>query len=230
MPSSSSSLRDLTRRGLHRLRLPADDKKAVESPSSSTTSSGSSAIVVNGFTVTSPHARLTVQNPSKEGHGDYMLSHSIYTPEEVKALRTDVHYTPLCIKDKVALASITFVRKSFDLVSGYDRRPGKMTAEKYLNRAIFLETVAGVPGMVASMCRHFESLRLMRRDGGWIHTLLAEAENERMHLLTFLELKQPGLVFRTSVLVTQGIFFNAFMVGYLVSPSFCHRFVGYLEE
>ena len=57
---------------------------------------------------------------------------------------------------------------------------------------IFLETVAGVPGMVGGMLRHLHSLRTMRRDHGWIRTLLAEAENERMHLLTFMELRQPG--------------------------------------
>ena len=68
----------------------------------------------------------------------------------------------------------------------------------------FLETVAGVPGMVAAMLRHLRSLRTMRRDNGWIHTLLEEAENERMHLLTFLQLRQPGPLFRGAVLVTQG--------------------------
>jgi len=33
----------------------------------------------------------------------------------------------------------------------------------------------------------------MERDYGWIHTLLEEAENERMHLLTFLTVFPPGL-------------------------------------
>ncbi len=122
------------------------------------------------------------------------------------------------------------MRRTFDFFSGYDARPGKMTEDKYIIRAIFLETVAGVPGMVASMVRHMESLRLMRRDGGWIHSLLAEAENERMHLLTFLELKQPGFMMRMAVLGAQGVFFNTFFLLYLISPSFCHRFVGYLEE
>jgi hypothetical protein len=85
--------------------------------------------------------------------------------------------------------------------------------------------------MVASMVRHFESLRLLRRDQGWIHTLLAEAENERMHLLTFLSLwKRPSVLFRGAVLVTQGVFFNAFFACYLLAPSICHRFVGFLEE
>ena len=36
---------------------------------------------------------------------------------------------------------------------------------------------------------------------GWIHTLLEEAENERMHLLTFLTLKEKNnLIFRTMVI------------------------------
>ncbi|CAN0464320.1 unnamed protein product, partial [Hapterophycus canaliculatus] len=73
-----------------------------------------------------------------------------------------------------------------------------------LNRVIFLETVAGIPGMVAGALRHLTSLRRMRsRDHGWIHTLLEEAENERMHLLTFLKLKQPGPIFRFAVMISQ---------------------------
>jgi threonyl-tRNA synthetase len=43
----------------------------------------------------------------------------------------------------------------------------------------------------------------MDHDHGWIHTLLEEAENERMHLLTFIRLKQPGPLFRLSVVATQ---------------------------
>lgn len=73
-------------------------------------------------------------------------------------------------------------------------------------RQIVLEYVfdhIGVPGMVGGMLRHMQSLRAMRRDNGWIHTLLEEAENERMHLLTFLSLRQPGVLFRGAVLVAQ---------------------------
>jgi hypothetical protein len=59
------------------------------------------------------------------------------------------------------------------------------------------------PGAV----RHLHSLRLMKRDGGFIHQLLQEAENERMHLLTFLSLvKNPSVPFRALVLVSQGVF------------------------
>ena len=183
------------------------------------------AIAVPGFIVTSPHARVTEQSAD-----DYMLSHAVYTAEEVKALKTDVHFPPATLTDRAALAAITLIRKSFDFVSGYSAAPGSMKANDFLVRAIFLETVAAVPGMVASMVRHFESLRLMRRDNGWIHTLLAEAENERMHLLTFLELKKPGFFMRLCVLGAQGVFFNFFFLAYLLHPTFCHRLVGFLEE
>ena len=49
-----------------------------------------------------------------------------------------------------------------------------------LVRFIFLESIAGVPGMVAGMLRHLHSLRRLKRDNGWIETLLEESYNERM--------------------------------------------------
>lgn len=54
------------------------------------------------------------------------------------------------------------------------------------------------------LVRHLRSLRLMRRDAGWIHTLLEESENERMHLMTFMSMKQPSIWFRALVLGAQG--------------------------
>lgn len=74
------------------------------------------------------------------------------------------------------------------------------------------------------------SLRRMERDHGWIYTLLEEAENERMHLLVALHLKQPDWLFRLSVLFAQGVFYNFYFVSYLISPKYCHYMVGYLEE
>ena len=65
---------------------------------------------------------------------------------------------------------------------------------------------------------------------GWIHTLLEEAENERIHLLTFLHLKKPGPIFRSFVLLGQGAFFNVYMLAYILTPKTCHSLVGYLEE
>lgn len=65
---------------------------------------------------------------------------------------------------------------------------------------------------------------------GWIHTLLEEAENEKMHLLTAMQLYQPGRLFRTGVLITQGVSVNFFFLAYLMDPKFCHYWVSYLEE
>lgn len=80
------------------------------------------------------------------------------------------------------------------------------------------------------MCRHLRSLRKMERDHGWIHHLLEEAENERMHLFVFLQMKQPGILFRFLIILGQGIVFNNFMILYMISPKTAHRVVGYLEE
>ncbi|BBK34113.1 alternative oxidase [Stella humosa] len=103
-------------------------------------------------------------------------------------------------------------------------------AKRYGNRAVVLETVAAVPGMVAATLNHLKSLRRMRDDDGWIRTLLDEAENERMHLMTFIEIAQPNGFERLLVLIVQGIFYNAFFVLYLVAPATAHRVVGYFEE
>jgi hypothetical protein len=97
-------------------------------------------------------------------------------------------------------------------------------------RFIFLESIAGVPGMVGGMLRHLNSLRRMKRDNGWIETLLEESFNERMHLLTFMKMCEPGWFMKTMLIGAQGVFFNALFVAYLISPRIVHRFVGYLEE
>ena len=84
--------------------------------------------------------------------------------------------------------------------------------------------------MVAGMLRHLHSLRRLKRDNGWIETLLEESYNERMHLLTFMKMCEPGLLMKTLILGAQGVFFNAMFLSYLISPKITHRFVGYLEE
>ena len=85
--------------------------------------------------------------------------------------------------------------------------------------------------MVAGMWTHLTSLRSMK--GGYgpkIHTLLAEAENERMHLMTFVEIAKPNLFERYLVLITQAIFWNFFFIIYVFFPRTAHRIVGYFEE
>ncbi|XP_063427500.1 uncharacterized protein LOC134711003 [Mytilus trossulus] len=84
--------------------------------------------------------------------------------------------------------------------------------------------------MVAAMLSYLGSFRRMQRDYAWINTLLEEAENERMHLMTALQLREPSNLFRLCVVGAQGTFVTMFSLAYLMSPRFCHRFVGYLEE
>ena len=103
-------------------------------------------------------------------------------------------------------------------------------SNRYGHRAVVLETVAAVPGMVGATLQHLKSLRRMTNDGGWIRTLLDEAENERMHLMTFVEIAKPNAFERLLILVAQGIFYNGFFLLYIVSPRTAHRVVGYFEE
>ena len=51
-----------------------------------------------------------------------------------------------------------------------------------------------------------------------------------MHLLTFVRMKDPGMALRIAVIVGQFGFGAAFLTAYTISPAFCHRFVGYVEE
>ena len=104
-------------------------------------------------------------------------------------------------------------------------------ANRYGHRAVVLETIAGVPGMVAGMWIHFKSLRKMETGyGPKIRELLAEAENERMHLMFFIEISKPNLFERLLVLLAQGIFFNFYFLMYVFFPRVAHRMVHYFEE
>ncbi|MDG1436553.1 MAG: alternative oxidase [Rickettsiaceae bacterium] len=102
--------------------------------------------------------------------------------------------------------------------------------KRYGHRAVILETVAAVPGMVGGMLVHLKCLRTISPDNGWIKVLLDEAENERMHLMTFIEIAKPNWFERLLILIAQGIFFNAFFILYLFSSKTAHRLVGYFEE
>ena len=122
--------------------------------------------------------------------------------------------------DRLALFFVKFLRYFADT----------FFAKRYGHRAIVLETVAAVPGMVAGALQHLRALRRMEDDQGWIRILLDEAENERMHLMTFIHIAKPSGLERLLVLFTQGVFYNFFFVLYLISPMTAHRIVGYFEE
>lgn len=104
-------------------------------------------------------------------------------------------------------------------------------ARRYGHRAVVLETVAGVPGMVAGMWQHLRSLRKMEPDKrGWIKTLLEEAENERMHLMIFIEIAQPNRFERLIVAFAQFVFWHFYFILYVFFPRTAHRMVGYFEN
>ena len=104
-------------------------------------------------------------------------------------------------------------------------------AKRYGHRAVVLETVAGVPGMVAGMWLHFKSLRKMKTGyGPDIREMLAEAENERMHLMFFIEIAQPNWFERALVLIAQITFMIYYFLLYIISYRLAHKMIAYFEE
>ncbi len=104
-------------------------------------------------------------------------------------------------------------------------------AKRYGHRAVVLETIAGVPGMVAGMWTHLRSLRKMKQGyGPKIREMLAEAENERMHLMFFIEITKPSWVERMIVLSAQVIFFIYYLFLYIFFRGTAHRMIAYFEE
>ena len=130
------------------------------------------------------------------------------------------HHAPEGLSDRLAYAFTKCLRFFADT----------LFARRYGHRAVVLETVAAVPGMVGGALQHLQSLRRMEGDHGRIHILLEEAENERMHLMTFMNIAAPSAFERLLVLLVQGIFYNAYFLLYLCSPRTAHRVAGYFEE
>lgn len=125
------------------------------------------------------------------------------------------------ISDKFARSMTSFFRFFADTFFGND----------YGKRALILETVAGVPGMVGGMLTHLYSLRKMQKGNGTkIQELLDEATNERKHLMFFMEIIHPSLFERILVIVVQFIFWHYYLVMYVLFPRTAHRMTGYFEE
>jgi hypothetical protein len=106
------------------------------------------------------------------------------------------HRDARTMSDRVAFFAVRFLRAFLDYFTGYKHDKAValaqtdlalatqkygMTEKKYMIRNVFLESVAGVPGMVAGMLRHLRSMRLMRRDNGWMETLLEERFVSKMN-------------------------------------------------
>ena len=132
----------------------------------------------------------------------------------------ELHHEPQDLSDRIALFITQCLRFGADL----------FFAKRYGHRAVVLETVAAVPGMVGATITHLNCLRRMVDDDGWIRTLMDEAENERMHLMTFVEIARPTAFERLVVLLAQGAFYIGYFVLYLASRRTAHRLVGYFEE
>jgi ubiquinol oxidase len=153
------------------------------------------------------------------------MANDILTPDK-RALAGErsagpvVHHEPNGFSDRFALGFTKLLRFTADT----------FFAKRYGHRAIVLETVAAVPGMVGAMFTHLSCLRRMKDDEGWIRTLMEEAENERMHLMTFIEIARPTLFERLVILLAQWVFLVLYSVLYLVSSRTAHRVVGYFEE
>jgi len=135
-------------------------------------------------------------------------------------MQINQHFVPIDFSDRVAYAFTRLMRFFADT----------FFARRYGHRAVVLETVAAIPGMVGGTLQHLRSLRRIEGDRGWIHTLLEEAENERMHLMTFIHIARPTGFERLLILLAQGTFYNFFFLLYLISPKTAHRVTGYFEE
>jgi len=133
---------------------------------------------------------------------------------------SNTHRKPKSFGDYIAYAVVKLLRFFADT----------FFAKRYGNRAVVLETVAAVPGMVGGLLQHLKSIRRIRDDQGWIKELLDEAENERMHLMTFIEIAKPSMFERLIIMIVQAIFYNFYFFLYLLFPKTAHRMVGYFEE
>ena len=134
--------------------------------------------------------------------------------------RTHVHLHPECFSDSVAL----FITRSLRFFAD------TFFKKRYGHRAVVLETVAAVPGMVGGMLAHFKSLRKMIDDGDFIKELLEEADNERMHLMTFIAIAKPSAFERFIIMAGQFIFGAFYTILYIFFKRTAHRMVGYFEE
>ncbi|EFA85783.1 alternative oxidase [Heterostelium album PN500] len=182
-----------------------------------------------GFKCLSQHTRsfsFLGQPQYKKQSPEYHRNSTLYAhTSRDKLLKIEKEFIPIerhqpqNISDNVARFAVWLLRKASNLVF----------KEKYIHYACVLETVAAVPGMVAGMLQHLKTLRRMEHNN-WIKILLDEAENERMHLMTFMEISMPTKLERNLITLAQGAYWNAFLLFYLISPKTAHRFTGYLEE
>ena len=77
----------------------------------------------------------------------------------------NIHHTPQDWRDRAALRFVKFLRFFAD----------RFFAGRYGHRAVVLETVAAVPGMVGGLLQHLKAIRHIRDDQGWMKTPASNA-------------------------------------------------------
>lgn len=99
----------------------------------------------------------------------------------------------------------------------------------YIKRAIFLESVASIPGLVCSNLHHLRCLRRLQPNE-WVKPLVDEAENERMHLLAVRTYTTLSMTQKVYIRILQISFITLFSFLFVFMPRTSHRLVGFLEE
>lgn len=153
-------------------------------------------------------------------HAQEMFDDVNNVTPKVISHREHFRHSPRGVGDHVAKVLVHLSARCADL----------LFRKRYGHRAVVLETIAAVPGMVGGAFQHLKSLRFIRDDRGWIKALLDEAENERMHLLIYSEIAKPTWFERALIMIVQVLFYIVYFTLYLLSPSTAHRVVGYFEE
>lgn len=102
--------------------------------------------------------------------------------------------------------------------------------KKHGHRALVIETVAAIPGVVAGLFIHLKCLRKAWGDQGRIKILQEEAENERIHFMVFYQIVTARWPEKCMIYSAQFGFFLIFFLLYFCSPYTAHRMVGYFEE
>jgi ubiquinol oxidase len=136
--------------------------------------------------------------------------------------KTDLerHHVPTSFSDRFAQGLVHTARWLAERSFG----------NRYGHRAVVLETIAAVPAMAAANLLHLKHLRRMTDDGGWIRSLMDEAENQRAHLMMFVENARPSAAERVLVIIAQWLFYNFYFVLYLISAHTAHRLAAYMAE
>lgn len=134
-------------------------------------------------------------------------------PSAVPQTNLTAHRAPQGRTDRLALRFVKVLRLFADAIF----------AKRYGHRAVALETVAAVPGMVGGLLQHLKALRHIRDDHGWIRELLDAAKKRRMHLMTFVQIAQPTRLERAVNMAGQMIFYNFYFFPYRFAPRAARR-------